>query len=93
MIKLRTIRRAGHAARMRKKRNTYRILVRKSEGKRPLGRPKCRWVDNMKTDLREVGWGGVDWIDLAQDIPVEGCCEHDNKPSGSIILVCWNILE
>jgi hypothetical protein len=45
------------------KRNTYRIL----EGKRPLGSPRCRLVDNIKTDLREVGWDGVDWIDMAQD--------------------------
>jgi hypothetical protein len=49
------------------KRNTYRILVGKPEGKRPLGRPRRRWVDNIKTDLREIGWDGVDWIDLAQD--------------------------
>jgi hypothetical protein len=43
------------------------ILVRKPEGKRPLGRPRRRWVDNIKMDLREVGWDGMDWIDLAQD--------------------------
>jgi hypothetical protein len=49
------------------KRNAYRILVGKSEGKRPLGRPIHRWKDNIKTDLREIGWGGIDWIDLAQD--------------------------
>jgi hypothetical protein len=41
--------------------------VGKPEGKRPLGRPRCRWVDNTKMALREIGWGGVDWIDLAQD--------------------------
>jgi hypothetical protein len=40
---------------------------RHSEGKRPLGRPRCRWMDNIKIDLREVGWDGIDWIDLAQD--------------------------
>jgi hypothetical protein len=44
-----------------------RILVGKPEGKRPLGRPRRRWVDNIKMDLREIGWDGVDWIDLAQD--------------------------
>jgi hypothetical protein len=49
------------------KRNAYRILVGKSEGKRPLGRPRRRWVDNIKIDLREIGWDGMDWIDLAQD--------------------------
>jgi hypothetical protein len=48
-------------------RNAYRILVGKPEGKRPLGRPKRRWVDNIKMDLREIGWAGVDWIELAQD--------------------------
>jgi hypothetical protein len=49
------------------KRNAYRILVRKPEGKRLLGRPRRRWVDNIKMDLREIGWYGMDWIDLAQD--------------------------
>jgi hypothetical protein len=52
---------------MGKKRNAYRILVGKPEGTRPLGRPRCRWVDNIKMNLREIGWGGVDWIDMAQD--------------------------
>jgi hypothetical protein len=49
------------------KENAYRILVGKPEGKRPLGRPRRRWVDNIKIDLREIGLGGMDWIDLAQD--------------------------
>jgi hypothetical protein len=48
-------------------RNAYRILVGKPEGKRPLGRPRGRWVDNIKMDLREIGWHGVDWIELAHD--------------------------
>jgi hypothetical protein len=52
---------------MGEKRNAYRILVRKSECKRPLGRPRRRWVDNIKMDLREIGWNGMNWIDLAQD--------------------------
>jgi hypothetical protein len=49
------------------KRNAYRILVGKPEGKRPLERPRSRWVDNIKMDLREVGWDGMDWIVLAQN--------------------------
>jgi hypothetical protein len=55
MIKLRRMRWAGHVARMGEKMNAYRILVGKSEGKRPLGRPRCRWVENIKMDLREIG--------------------------------------
>jgi hypothetical protein len=50
------------------KSNAYRILVRKPEGKRPLGRPSHRWVDNIKMDHRETGWDSIDWIDLAQDM-------------------------
>jgi hypothetical protein len=49
------------------KRTAYRILVGKPEGKRPLGRPGSTWEDNIKMDFRETGWGGMDWIDLAQD--------------------------
>jgi hypothetical protein len=49
------------------KRNAYRILVGKPEGKRPLGRPRCRWVDNIKIDLREIEWCCMNWTDLAQD--------------------------
>jgi hypothetical protein len=52
---------------MGKKRNAYRILVVKPEGKRPLGRPRRRWEDNIGIDLREIGWGDMDWINLAQD--------------------------
>jgi hypothetical protein len=59
---------AGHVARIGEKRNAYRILMGNPDGKRPLGRPeKRRWVDNIKMDLREIGWDGMDWIDLAQD--------------------------
>jgi hypothetical protein len=58
---------AGHVARMGKKRNACRILVGKPEGKRPLGRPRRRWVDNIEMHLREVGRNGMDWIDLAYD--------------------------
>jgi hypothetical protein len=57
---------AGHVAGMGEKRNAYRILVRKPEGKRPLGRQRRRWVDNIKMDLREIGWGGMDWIELVK---------------------------
>jgi hypothetical protein len=49
------------------KRNAYRILVGNPEGKRPLGRSRRRWIDNIKTNIREIGWDGMDWIDLAQD--------------------------
>jgi hypothetical protein len=52
---------------MGEKRNAYRILVGKPEEKRPLGRPRRRWVDNIKMDLREIGSDGVDWMDIAQD--------------------------
>jgi hypothetical protein len=54
---------AGHVARIGEKRNAYRILGGKPEGKRPLGRSRRRWVDNIKMDLREMGWDGVDWRD------------------------------
>jgi hypothetical protein len=52
---------------MGEKREVYKVLVEKSEGKRPLGRPRCRWEDGIRMDLREIGLGGVDWICLAQD--------------------------
>jgi hypothetical protein len=56
---------AGHVARVGEKRGVYRVLVGKPEGKRPLGRPRCRFEDNNKMDLQELGYGGMDWIDLA----------------------------
>jgi hypothetical protein len=67
IIKSRRMRWAGHVARMGEKRNKYRLLVGKREGKRPLRRSRRRWVDNIKMDVLEIGWGGVDWIGLAQD--------------------------
>jgi hypothetical protein len=67
IIKSRRMRRAGHVARIGEKRNAYRLLVGKLEGKRPLGRPRRRWVDNIRMELGEMGWGDVDWIGLAQD--------------------------
>jgi hypothetical protein len=67
MIKSRRMRWAGHVARMKEKRNAYRILVGNPEGKRPLGRPRRRWVDNIKMNLTEIRWDVMDWIDLVQD--------------------------
>jgi hypothetical protein len=66
MVKSRRMRLAGHVAR-RGKRNAYRILVRKPEGKRPLGGSRRRWMDNIKLDIREMGWCGMSWIYLAQN--------------------------
>jgi hypothetical protein len=67
MIKLRRIRRVGHVESMGEKRSAYRILVGEPEGKIPLARIRCRWEDNIKMDISETGWGGMDWIDLVQD--------------------------
>jgi hypothetical protein len=67
VIKSRRLRWAGHVARMGERRAAYRGLVGKPEGRRPLGRPRCRWEDNIKMDLREVGCGGAVWVDLAED--------------------------
>jgi len=63
----RKMRWAGHVARMGEKRGAYSVLVGKPEEKRPLGRPRRRWEDNIKMDLQKVGFGGRDWIELAQD--------------------------
>jgi hypothetical protein len=67
MIKSKRMRWAGHVARKGENRNAYRILVGKPEGKRPLGRHRHRWEDNIRMDVREIGWSGMDWTDLAQD--------------------------
>jgi hypothetical protein len=67
IIRLRRMRWAGLVARIGAKRNAYRILVGKPKGKRPLGRPRCRLVNNIKMDLREIEWSGMDWLYLAQD--------------------------
>jgi hypothetical protein len=67
IIKERRMRWMGHVARMGEKRNIYRLLVGKPEGRKPLGRPRRRWVDNIRMDLVEVAWGDVGWIGLAQD--------------------------
>ena len=67
VIKSRRMRWAGHVARMDEERGVYRVLVAKPEGRRPLGRPRLRWVDNIRTDLQVVGCGYMDWVRLAQD--------------------------
>jgi len=67
VIKSRRMRWAGHMTRMGEERGVYRVLVGKPEGKRPLGRPRRRWVDNIRMDFQEVGCGHVDWIGLARD--------------------------
>jgi hypothetical protein len=67
MTKSRRMGWAVHVARMGEKRNVYRIQAEKPDGKTPLGRPRHWWVDNIEMDLREIGWYGMDWIDLAQD--------------------------
>jgi hypothetical protein len=66
-VKSRRMRLAGHVARMGEERNVYKVLVGKPEGKRPLGRPRRKWEDGIRMDLRETGLGGVDWIRLSQD--------------------------
>jgi hypothetical protein len=67
VIKSRIISWVGLLARVGVGRGLYRVLVGKPEGKRPMGRPRCRWEDNIKMDLQDVGCGGMDWIGLAQD--------------------------
>jgi hypothetical protein len=94
IIKSRRMRWAGHVARMGEKGNVYRSLVGKPESKRPLGRPRHRWIENIKMDLSEIGLGGVDWIGLAQDmyrLQMGSSCEHSNEPLGSI--KCWEPTE
>jgi hypothetical protein len=66
-VKSRRMRWEGHVARMGEERKVYKVLVGKPEGMRPLGRPRRRWEDGIKMDLREIGLGCVDWIRLAQD--------------------------
>jgi hypothetical protein len=67
IIKARRMRWAGHVARMGEKRNVYRLLMGKPEGRRPLGSLRPRWMDNIRKDLVEVGWGDMNWTGLAQD--------------------------
>jgi hypothetical protein len=76
---------AGQGARMRARKDVYRVLVGKHEGKSPLRRAGRRWKDNINMDLQEVGWGGMDWINLAQDKgQVAGTCKCGNERSVSI---------
>jgi len=75
---------AGHVALTGEWRSEYRLLVGKPEGKRPLGRPRRRWEDNIKMDLQEVECGGMDWIELAQD---------GDRWGGTCVLVCGNELS
>jgi hypothetical protein len=83
MIKSRRVRWAGHVAPRREKRNAYRILVGKPEGKRQLGRPKRRWVGNIRMDLREIVWDGMDWIGWdshGYDLPSEVSTRAEEFP-------------
>jgi hypothetical protein len=85
VIKSRRMRGAGHVARMGEGRGVHRVLVWSPEGKRPLGRPRRRWEDNINMDLSQIGIDGTNWIRLAQDrVQVAGFCEHGNEHSGSI---------
>jgi hypothetical protein len=67
VVKSRRMRWSGHVARMGEESAVHRMLVRKPEGKRPLGRPRRRWEDNIKMDVQQVGGGHGDWMELAQD--------------------------
>jgi hypothetical protein len=66
-IKLRRMKWAGHVARMGEERKVYKVLVGKPKGKTPLGRPRSKWEEEIRLGFRETGWGGVEWIQLAQD--------------------------
>jgi hypothetical protein len=87
-MKSRRIRWAGHVARVGEKRNAYRLLVGKPEERRPLGRPRRRWLDNIRMDLVEVMWTELVWLRIRT---VESSCEFGIKPSGSI--KCWEIIK
>jgi hypothetical protein len=86
IMKSRRMRWAGHMARMGEKRNVYGLLVGKPERRRPLGRSRRKWIDDVKMDVLEIGLSVVDWIGLAQDRYRwrESSCELGNEPSGSI---------
>jgi hypothetical protein len=82
----------GHVAQRGEKRIAYGLLVGKPQGKRPLGRPRRRWVDNIRMDLGEVGWSSMDWIGPAQDRKAKNSCEFGIEPSVSIIKG-WKTIE
>jgi hypothetical protein len=74
------------------KRNACRILMGKLEGKKPLGRPRHRWVDNIKMYFREIGWGGMDWINLAQDMNQWRVLVNMGM-NLHVSIHCWKVLE
>jgi hypothetical protein len=89
---------AGHVARMGEERKVYKVLVGKPEGKRPLGKPRRRWEDEIRMDLREIGLGGcgLDSTGSGQE-PLAGCCECGGEPSGScatelVHMAVWSTL-
>jgi hypothetical protein len=84
-VRSRRMRWAGHVARMGEERKVYKVLMGKPEGKRPLGRPRRRWEDGIRMDLRETGLGGGGRLDStgSGQGPVAGCCECGDEPSGS----------
>jgi len=84
VIKSKRIRWAGHVVRISEERGVYRVLLGKLEGRRPLWRPRRRWVDNIRLDLQEVRCGYMDWNGPAQDRDVADACECGNEPSGSV---------
>ncbi|KAJ4444398.1 hypothetical protein ANN_06190 [Periplaneta americana] len=88
-IKSRRLRWAGHVARMGESRNAYRMLVGRPEGKRPLGRPRRRWEDNIKMDLREMGYDDREWVNFAQDRDRWRAYEGGNEPPCSLKASNW----
>jgi hypothetical protein len=83
--KSRRMRWAGHVARMEEERKVYNVLVGKPEGRRPLGRQRRRWEDEVRMDLREIGLGCVDWIRLANPTSPTACCSS----YGAVDLLVW----
>jgi hypothetical protein len=88
MMQSRRMRLAGHVARTG--RSGINIGYWCESQKRSLGRPRRRWMDNIKMDLRDIGWGGMDQSGSGEG-PVEGSCEHGDEPTGS--LKCWEVIE
>jgi hypothetical protein len=92
IITARRMRWAGHITRMGERRNAYGLLVGKPEGRRPLGRPRRRWLDNIGMDLVEVGWSDVNWIGLAQDRGRRRAFVN-SVLNLRVILKCWETIE